>query len=54
MKWNYTDGWNLDDFSAHVESAVDYTLGADEKKPFVSCVFSAASAMNASSPRWTP
>lgn len=43
MKWNYTDGWGLDDLSAHVESAVDYTLGADEKKPFVSCVFSAAS-----------
>lgn len=43
MKWNYTDGWGLDDLSAYVESAVDYTLGADEKKPFVSCTFTAAS-----------
>lgn len=43
MKWGFTDGWTLGDMSAVVDSAVDYTLGEAEKKPFVSCVFSAAS-----------
>lgn len=43
MKWNWTGGWNLDDFSKLITSAVDYTLAEDEKTPFISCVFSAAS-----------
>ena len=43
MKFKYTDGFGLGDFAANITSAVDYTLAADEKKPFVACTFSAAS-----------
>lgn len=43
MKWHYTDGWDLNDLSVDITSAVDYALKADEKKPFLTCTFSAAS-----------
>ena len=43
MKLTYSDGIVLGDFAANIASAVDYTLAADEKKPFVACTFSAAS-----------
>lgn len=43
MKLTYSDGIVLGDFAANITSAVDYTLAADEKKPFVACTFSAAS-----------
>ena len=43
MNWQYTGGWNLDDFSRSLSIEDDYTLKADEKAPFVSFVCSAAS-----------
>ena len=43
MKWGFTDGWKLGDLSAVIEKADSYTLGEDEKKPFVSVSMSAAS-----------
>ena len=43
MKWQYTDGWQLDDFSVSLTKDDDYTLKTEEKAPFVSVVFSAAS-----------
>ena len=43
MKWNYTDGWGLADFGKAITSAVDYTLTAEEKVPFLAVTFSAAS-----------
>ena len=43
MKWGFTDGWKLGDLATDVASAVDYTLAEDEKKPFITCAFSAAS-----------
>lgn len=43
MKFNYTAGWILADYGKAITSAVDYALSAEEKVPFLSCVFSAAS-----------
>ena len=43
MKWQFTDGWNLDDFSRSLSIEDDYTLVADEKAPFLSFTCSAAS-----------
>ena len=43
MNWQYTGGWNLDDFSRSLSIDDDYTLKTDEKAPFVSFVCSAAS-----------
>ena len=43
MKFGFTDGWKLGDLSAVIEKADSYTLGEDEKKPFVSVSMSAAS-----------
>ncbi len=43
MNWQYTGGWNLDDFSRSLSIEDDYTLKADEKAPFVSFACSAAS-----------
>ncbi len=43
MKNTYTDGWLLRDLKTNITTAVDYTLGADEKRPFISIVASAAS-----------
>lgn len=43
MKFNYTAGWGLADFGKAITSAVDYTLTAEEKVPFLACTFSAAS-----------
>lgn len=43
MKWHYTDGWNLDDFSTALSIEDDYALGAEEKTPFLSFACSAAS-----------
>lgn len=43
MKWQFTDGWQLDDFSRSLALEDDYALKADEKAPFVSFDCSAAS-----------
>ena len=43
MKWHYTDGWNLDDFSVSLSISDDYELTETEHVPFVSFVCSAAS-----------
>lgn len=43
MKWHYTDGWNLDDFSTALTISDNTTLSADQKTPFVSVSASAAS-----------
>ena len=43
MKWQFSDGWNLDDFSRSLSIEDDYTLVADEKTPFLSFTCSAAS-----------
>ena len=43
MKWHFSDGWNLDDFSTDLSFAVDTTLAADQKTPFVTFTCSAAS-----------
>lgn len=43
MKWQYTDGWQLDDFSKDLSISADYELKADEKVPFLSFTCSAAS-----------
>ena len=43
MKWQFSDGWNLDDFSKSISMSVDAELKADEKVPFVSFTCSAAS-----------
>ena len=43
MKFTWSDGWNLGDLCTEVTAADNYTLATEEKKPFVSCVFSAAS-----------
>lgn len=43
MKWQFTDGWNLDDFSTALSIEDDYTLAEDEKRPFLSFTCSAAS-----------
>lgn len=43
MKWQFSDGWNLDDFSKSISMSVDTELKADEKVPFVAFVCSAAS-----------
>ena len=43
MKWHYTDGWNLDDFSASLSISDDYELKEGEHVPFVAFTCSAAS-----------
>lgn len=43
MKWHYTDGWNLDDFSSSVTISDDAELSAGQKTPFVQVASSAAS-----------
>ena len=43
MMWKWTGGWNLDDFSVPITSAVDHELTDNEKRPFVAFTFSAAS-----------
>ena len=35
MKWQFSDGWNLDDFSRSISMSADAELSADEKAPFV-------------------
>ena len=43
MKWQFSDGWNLDDFSRSISMSVDAELKADETVPFVAFSCSAAS-----------
>ena len=43
MKWQFSDGWQLDDFSRALSVSDDYALEADEKAPFLSFTCSAAS-----------
>lgn len=43
MKWHYTDGWNLDDFSTDLSISDNATLSANQKTPFVSVTATAAS-----------
>lgn len=43
MQFKYTDGFELADFAAPVSTAVDYTLKAEEKRPFIAIVATAAS-----------
>ena len=43
MKWQYSNGWQLDDFAASISIEDDYALGAEEKRPFVAFTCSAAS-----------
>lgn len=43
MKWHFSDGWNLDDFSTDLSIEDDATLAADQKTPFVTFACSAAS-----------
>ena len=43
MKWQFSDGWQLDDFSRALSISDDYALDADEKAPFLSFACSAAS-----------
>ena len=43
MKWQFSDGWQLDDFSRALSISDDYALEADEKAPFLSFTCSAAS-----------
>lgn len=43
MKWQFSDGWQLDDFSRALSISDDYALVADEKAPFVAFTCSAAS-----------
>ena len=43
MKWQFSDGWNLDDFSRSLALSDSYELTADEKAPFVAFSCSAAS-----------
>lgn len=43
MKWQFSDGWNLDDFSRSIAMSADAKLAADEKAPFVAFSCSAAS-----------
>ena len=43
MKWQFSDGWQLDDFSRSLSIDDDYALAADEKAPFLSFTCSAAS-----------
>lgn len=43
MQNTYTNGWLLRDLKTNISTAVDYTLTADEKRPFISVVATAAS-----------
>ena len=43
MKWQFSDGWNLDDFSRSISMSADAELKEDEKAPFVAFTCSAAS-----------
>ena len=43
MKWHFSDGWNLDDFSTDLSIEDSVELTADQKTPFLSFTCSAAS-----------
>ena len=43
MKWHFSDGWNLDDFSVSLDMEDDAKLTAEQKVPFVAFSCSAAS-----------
>ena len=43
MKWHFSDGWNLDDFSVSLAMEDDAALEAEQKVPFVAFSCSAAS-----------
>ena len=43
MKWHFSDGWNLDDFSVSLAMEDDAALEAEKKVPFVAFSCSAAS-----------
>ena len=43
MKWHFTDGWTLGDFTTVLSKADSYKLADDEKRPFINVVMSAAS-----------
>ena len=43
MKWHFSDGWNLDDFSVSLSLEDDAKLTAEQKVPFVAFSCSAAS-----------
>lgn len=43
MKWHFSDGWNLDDFSVSLAMEDDAALEDEQKVPFVAFSCSAAS-----------
>ncbi len=43
MKNTFTNGWLLRDMRTNIATAVDYTLNADEKRPYISVNATAAS-----------
>ena len=43
MKWHFSDGWNLDDFSTDLSIEDSVELTADQRTPFLSFACSAAS-----------
>lgn len=43
MKWHFSDGWNLDDFSTDLSIEDSVELTAEQKTPFLSFTCSAAS-----------
>ena len=43
MKWKFSDGFIAGDFAVSLTKSDSYELAADEKKPFISLVASAAS-----------
>ena len=43
MKWHFSDGWNLDDFSVSLAMEDDAALETEQKVPFVAFSCSAAS-----------
>ena len=43
MKWHFSDGWNLDDFSTDLSIEDSAELTADQRTPFLSFACSAAS-----------
>ena len=43
MKWHFTDGWQLADFSTVLSISDSYKLAEGEKRPFINFVCSAAS-----------
>ena len=43
MKWKNTDGWSLGDLNTAITTSANYELSADERRPFINVVASAAS-----------